>query len=134
MSAVTEYLAVAVLAVSLGACSTHASYMHAVGPQQVATSRPEEVRLRLGPHPVASDTLGRDNPVAHAVQMSIEAAAKGQFDIMVLRDAIALGIGFKGIVVGSPRPRSPAIGGHHSPRYPATELCKMCPSLVMKRS
>jgi hypothetical protein len=134
MSTVTRNLAVAVLAASLGACSTQSYYIDAVVPQQVATSLPEEVRLRLGPHPVASDTLGRDNPVAHAVQMSIEAAAKGQSIVYVLSDAITLGIGPKGIVVLPSRLRKPANWSHPSPRHATRALCKGCPSLVMKRS
>ncbi len=117
MSAITKYLTVALLAASLGAC-----YPHATRPAQLATSRPEDVRIRLGPRRVASDTLGRDNPTAQEIQWHVE-----QFEKCLAKGTpLSCGRG------EHPKARGAAKRDHPSPspRHPKSELCKMCPALV----
>ena len=124
MSAVKEYLAVALLAVSLGAC-----YPHTTRPTQLATPRPEDVRIRLGPRPVASDTLGRDNPIGQDIETFLEIIEKGPLYAAApsVRDKVVNSI------KGPLKANGLAKGGRPSPRHPRSEFCSLCTKLVTKR-
>ncbi len=91
---------------------------HATRPTQLATSRPEDVRIRLGPRRVASDTLGRDNPTAQEIQWHIKWFEGLVKEPLVRREPL--------------KTRGAANRRHPSPRHPKSELCRMCPALVTK--
>ncbi len=134
-SAISRILARLTAALALAAAAAPAALAQAGGagpaevrsprparPTQLATSRPEDVRIRLGPRRVASDTLGRDNPTAQEIQWHVEA-----FQECLARETpLSCGKG------GHSKARGAAKRGHPSPRHPKSELCEMCPALVTK--
>jgi hypothetical protein len=135
MSTVAQHLIVALCAVSLGACYTHAtpqshlptpdpSRVVTRRPKQVATPRPENVRIQLGTRSAASDTLGRDNPDAQLVQALI-------VGLMKLPSLGVLGLYAEAQLVSARTETKPPFA---TPRYPSSELCEGCPVLAMKGS
>ncbi len=112
MSAVTKYLSVALVALSLSACHTYRT-----PPRQVATPRPEDVLLQRNRPWADRDTIGIGLIDKQALVRSALGTALGT------TASWALGAKWYKIKL------------HHShrPLYQKTGVCVRCPILITKR-
>jgi hypothetical protein len=112
MSAVTKYLTVALVAVSLSACHTYRSH-----PIQLATPRPEDVLIQRSRPSVEHDTVGI-----------------GLFDKMVVvRSAYGTTLGtVSGWLMGAKWSKI-KLYLWQRPLHPKNSICGRCPVRITKR-